>query len=87
MARLSLEIRNSILYLLKTGKSQRELARIVKVSQSSVNYFVKKFIETGEIKDRPKNWKTNKSVYERQNVTLSHFDKEYKFNNQRSTCI
>ena len=54
MARLSLENMNSILCLLVTEKSQREVARIVKVSQSSVNYVLKKFIETGEIKDRPK---------------------------------
>ena len=60
MALLSLEIRNSILCLLETGKSQREVARIVKVSQSSVNYVFKKFIETGEIKERPKTGRPTK---------------------------
>ena len=54
MGRLSAEIRSSILCLLETGKSQREVARILNVAQSSVNYVCKRFVETGDIIDRPK---------------------------------
>ena len=47
-------MKSSILCLLETGKSQREVARILNAAQSSVNYIWKRFLETGNIKDRPK---------------------------------
>ena len=40
--------------MLETGKSQREVSRILNFSQSSVNYILKRFLETGNIKNRPK---------------------------------
>ena len=51
---INLKMRSSILCLLETGKSQREVARILNVAQSSVNYIWKRFLETVDIKDRPK---------------------------------
>jgi len=62
MGRLNVEIRSAILCLLETGKSQREVSRILNVAQSSVNYVWKKFLVTGDITDRPKSGRPAKAT-------------------------
>ena len=61
MDRLSQPNINCIICLLQTGKSQREVAKLLNIAQSSVNHVWKKFIETGDIIDRPKTGRPTKA--------------------------
>jgi len=61
MGRLSLQTRSSILCLLRIGKSQREVAKMLNVCQSSISHVWKTFCETGEIKDKPKSGRPRKA--------------------------
>ncbi|GFS35184.1 paired domain-containing protein [Trichonephila inaurata madagascariensis] len=51
---ISLDMRKHITELHKEGKSFREIGKILKLSFTTVGYIVKKYLETGNVENKPR---------------------------------
>jgi transposase len=54
MPRLRQDLRNQIIGLLQAGISQRECARRFSVHQSTISSLQRRFLNTGNVADRPR---------------------------------